>query len=408
MKNVKIFIGVCLVAMTMLFVYACTKDELKLAQSQDNTKFRGDSEIGSKTILWVDNFRKNLYENRDSMYEIGDVVTGLEIILNLYKSQGIGNFVQYDILKKDYAVSLNQNGKVSTSTLRGLFEQIYLRSKEQFEQTIFPNKVMGNFAIKVRSNLNGVATVEVTSIVGQSDLNDQSTATLETNETICMPTFSTNTCYKSGYGDADYFKEEQNSNLSFGRPLIDGGKCDGTLIGKTAAHEEVQKKFTAKIPKTVNLFNNKGATSHMVKFVNQECKGIVISRKIDDYNNFNNCSNNLLNDNTDSNFYPTTLYDANSLNCAYCIINNWVKEQIPSPKQLSYMNIFTDKLLSPNNPTGLNNTKWYVEICWGDPVLIPILNHKNPELSPTEDVNYILDPNPYSNLNVNVSTIIKL
>ncbi len=50
-------------------------------------------------------------------YIISDAMTGIDIILNLYKTQGLGNFIQYDILKKDYIIPLTQSGRINTSSL---------------------------------------------------------------------------------------------------------------------------------------------------------------------------------------------------------------------------------------------------------------------------------------------------
>lgn len=396
----KINLNILVVTILITFIYSCSEEfDSRTNEIKPNTTTRTVSEIGSKSINWLDEFRIDIYQNRSNEFSIEDAVIGLDAILNLYKTQEIGNFVRYDVLKNNYAVALNTSGKINTLTLRSLFESIHFDNKEFYENSLLPNKLLGGISIQVKERKSEEIVIEVFSVIGEN--NDNYSYEPETADDLgCYPQFGEDECFKAGFGDADYIEG------GFGRPLLDGGKCDGTLVNKTAAHEEVQNKFTQKIP---NLVNESGLP-YTVNFVNQNCKGIVISRFLDEYNEFTGCTNSLLNDNTINNLYPTTVYDNTALNCAYCIINNWVQSVIPADLQMSYMNIFTDKLLTTGNPTGNNDTKWFVEICWGEPVLVPIVDIPVPnEPNGIDDIGMrgnIIGNDPYQNLGVSVSSLL--
>lgn len=406
MTNTKYLYSILSVVLITLFFYSCNKDET-MHKIPNELVSRTQIEINSKTISWLDNFRLDLTENRNNQYDVQDAVAGMDVILNLYKTQGVGNFIQYDIEQRDYTVPLNQSGMITTAALRVLFESIFNNNKSHYLNSTLPNKILGNINIDIITRNQTYIELKVTSVIGSEDLNDISVPSLDDD---CASTFGTSQCFKSGYGDAD-FKKYMSTTYFTNIPLEGGGKCDGTLIGKTAAHEEVQKKFTTKIPKYVNVKNGKQVVTHMVKFVNEECTYIDIGRNIYTYNTFLNCSNSLMNDNVFVPSVPVTTYSTSELNCAYCIINNWITSVIPSGYHMSHVNIFTDGL-----GFGPTSIKWIVEVCWAEPVLVPItvpgplpsgggsfLPGPSPTIKATTDITNV---DPYNNLNVTISSII--
>lgn len=403
MNRIKFLLSAFVVAILPLGIYSCVEDNGNPNINEVTT--RTQSQIGNKGILWLDNFRLDLLQNRANEYSKEDAIEGLDILLNLYKTQGVGNFLQYDILKKDHIIALNQNGNINTDELREVFESIYNTNKKHFENSLLTNKVLGSIKLNIKETTPASLTLTATTVIGSEDPTDFEIPILDEK---CTPKFGPNACFNSGLGDADYTKYI-TSPYSTSAPLIEGGDCNGNKVGKTAAFEEVQKKFTTKIPKIVNIKKGKWITSYAVKFVNEKCEFIDLGRKISDFNSFSGCSNDLMNDNTDSKVYPTTTYNADQLNCSYCIVDNWIKSKIPAGSQMSHLNIFTDKLLTSNNPTGFMNTKWIVEVCWGEPVLIPI-EVRGPQLpgpSPTIKVNdFITNIDPYSNLSQNLTQIL--
>jgi hypothetical protein len=399
MKSINyIFKSVTLV-FVVLIIHSCTKDEPKINFTKE-LESRTKSQIGDKSIQWLDNFRLDLLENRVSEYSIEDAINGLDILLNLYKTQGVGNFIQYDIVKKDHKLILNQNSKVNTDKLREVFESIYSTNKSHFENSILVNKVLGSIKLSVKDSNSTSITFTSTTVIGSEDPTDTEIPIIYEP---CTPKFGPNACFKSGYGDADFSKYITTPYSTSG-PLIEGGDCYGNKVGKTSAFEEVQKKFTTKIPKIVNIKNGKWITTYTVKFVNEKCNFIDLGKKIEDFNSFSGCSNDLMNDNSDSNIYPTSIYYDDQLNCSYCIVDNWIKSKIPAGKQMSHLNIFTDKLGG-----GPGSTKWIVEVCWGEPVLIPIVDPGPhiPGPSPTIKLNsFITNNDPYSNLSQSLTQIL--
>ncbi len=399
MKN---YLLISILLILILSTFSCIKEDNSKIEIYRNTELRSPITIGSKSISWLDSFRINLFENRHKNYIINDAISGIDIILNLYKTQGLGSFIQYDILKKDYVIPLTPSGSINTSSLRSFFEEVHQNNGSQYLNSRLENKALGGITIEIKSQTQTELHVSVTSVIGANDPQDTTSLILD-DDYGCFSKFSSNSCFKAGFGDSDYYKLSTGTTFSYGRQLEGGGKCNGTLVGKTAAHEEIQKKFTSQIPKIVNVKSGKFLNTHIVKFVNQECKFIAITRKIDEYNNYLGCSNDLMKDYTLSTIFPTTIYNNNALNCSYCIINNWVKSVIPSGLQLSHMNIWTD--FSP----GFNSdTEWFVEICWGEPVLVPIVvlgPISGP--SPTEVSNEnIIGSDPYYKLDKDIFSII--
>jgi|JI10StandDraft_1071094.scaffolds.fasta_scaffold19827_6 hypothetical protein len=399
----KINLNILIVTILITFIYSCSEEfDSRTNQINPNTATRTVSEIGSKSINWLDEFRIDIYQNRSNEFSIEDAVIGLDAILNLYKTQEIGNFVRYDVLKNNYAVALNTSGKINTLTLRSLFESIHFDNKEFYENSLLPNKLLGGISIQVKERKREEIVIEVFSVIGEN--NDNYIFDAELNDELdCQPQFSTEDCYYAGFGDADYIKYSSSNIYSYGSQLIGGGKCDGTLTNETAAHEEVQKKFTQKIPNMVN----KSGIPYTVKFVNQECKFINITKNISDYNQFpySSCSDLTLLDNTINDIEPTSSYNNTELDCAYCIIDNWVKSILPQGYNLSHMNIWTYLTSNFQNSTG-----WIVEICWGEPVLVPIVDTPIPnEPNGIDDLGLrgnITSNDPFQNLVIPINTII--
>ena len=405
MKNIKYTLSITKIFLVLLFLNSCIKEETKQVTNHELVT-RSIDQINTKTVSWLDNFRLDLVENRQNEYSVEDAIAGMDVILNLYKTQGVGSFIQYDIEYRDYTVPLNQSGKITTDALRILFESVYDNNKNQYLNSSLPNKILGNINIDIKVENQTSVVMTVKTVIGSEDLNDNSFPSLDDD---CIDTFGPNECFRSGDGDADFIKYI-TTTYSTSSPLEGGGKCDGTLSGVTAAHEEVQKKFSKKIAKSVNLKKGKFESTYIIKYVNEECKFIDIGRNGFGFNTFSGCSETIMNDNVFPSLGPITTYDTDKLNCAHCIINNWINYVIPAGNQMSHINIFTANL--GFTPT---SNKWIVEVCWGEPVLIPLEQPfpistddtfmRGP--SPTiKDAQSITNTNPYNNLNQSISNII--
>lgn len=381
-----------MVLFTISLVLASCNKESSVTDLNLNTEVRsvdGDgyqkpsSLISGKSILWIDSLRNNLYNNNSADYSVDDAVIGMDIILNLYKTQGVGNFKQYEVAEKSYTIDLNNFGRISVASMRIFFEKVYSANKEMYSNSLLENKVLGEIRIQVVGGNSTEVKVNVTTIIGSHDINSiVDSLLLDDDGTECKPTFKEDDCYVTGLGDVD-------DNRLYG-----GGDCNGNKIDKTAAHEEVQKKFTRKIPKIVSIKKGNQYASYIVKFVKQDCKYLDIWSFYNEYNNFSNCPNNLMSDDYGD------MYDNEALDCAYCVVNNWVRETIPSGYELCYMNIWTDI------STGGGNTpiKWFIEICWGEAILIPIAPVFDLlESSQVESDAFIIHNDPYCNLGSNIT-----
>lgn len=403
MKNIKYSFSVIFL---MLLLYSCNKEESKIV-TNDKLTTRSIAKINAKTLSWLDNFRLDLVENNQNEYSVEDAMAGMDVILNLYKTQGVGSFIQYDIEQRDYTVPLNQSGKITTDALRILFESVYDNNKNQYLNSSLPNKILGNINIDIKAENQTSVVMTVKTVIGSEDLDDDSQPSLDDD---CAKTFGPGLCFKAGDGDADFIKYI-TTTYSTSSPLEGGGKCDGTLVDKTAAHEEVQKKFSRKIAKSVNIKKGKFESTYIIKYVNEECEFIDIGRNGFGFNTFSGCSETIMNDNVFPSLGPITTYNTDELNCAHCIINNWINYVIPAGNQMSHINIFTANLGFSSK-----SNKWIVEVCWGEPVLVPL---EQPFPIPTgddtfmrgpsptiKDVSIITNTNPYNNLNLSISNII--
>lgn len=377
-------------ALLILVIQACNKEEIKIGVKTESRTISGII-INSRSATWIDSFRQNIYENIDSDYSVNDGIDGMDFLLNIYKTQGIGNFKQYAVNTYEYEIPLLLSGKMTTSALRDFFEDVYFNNKELYLNSTLDNKIFGEIKLEILSANSSLVKVLVTTIIGSNDtLHTTDSYIMAEDESYCQPTFNETDCFYAGFGDADYY------NNNFG--LLFGGDCNGNKIGNIAAHEEVQKKFTKQIPTTVIIKEGKNIASNAVKFVVQNCVLFNISGDVSFYNTYIGCSNDLLNDDV---FYNITKYDNEALDCAYCIVNNWVRETIPSGYDLCFMNIWTDQLLTgtPNN----NDIKWLIEICWGTPILVPISPVLTVgDLSPVEAESIITNPDPYDNLGMSI------
>lgn len=378
--------------------FSCAKDSPNSKEIKNDSwaEKRTVGLIGTKPVSWVENFRLTILENRSNQYNPEDAIVGLDAILNLYKTNHVGNFDRYDINKKEYNLPINADGKVSTTSLRQLFETIHNDNKQFFLNSPINNKLLGGIALAIKERNFDNLKIEVFTQIGDNmenvdHENPDSEGNSDDDLRTCNPTFKASDCFVAGFGDADY------TAGGFTRPLQGGGKCDGTFKGLTAAHEEVQKKFSRNIPNLVNI----GGTTHSVKFVNTNCEVVRISRDVPLYNNFRNCSNEIFTD-VAFGLYPTS-YNSDKLDCAHCIINKMLSTKIPIGSSLSYMNISTE--LSPG---GDNKVVWFVEICWGEPIYVPIVQNEDGPQNPDNDGmrGNITNDNPYLNLNIPVGNFL--
>ena len=285
------------------------------------------------------------------MLSIEDAIMQMNVLFNLYNTQGIARFIAYDFLVRDVELPIIADS-VNTQDLRIFYEEIYSQNRSFFINSSLNNKRLGFVAINYKELINNKAIYEVVTVLGSEDL-------MSADDPICGSVFPPDLCIKTGWGDLE---QEEFSGLYF------GGYCEGGSEGEISAHEAVQQMLTKSIPLTATSGNKFKLNYFNVKYTNVMCVELYAPLTTTFLQSSQNwplvgCENIYL---TDAINPHTTEYVTEMLDCAYCAMELIINEFRIGQKVLSSINI------SNNCTSGLTYCVWQAKICYGDTILVPI------------------------------------
>ncbi|MBT8394146.1 MAG: hypothetical protein KJN66_04760 [Bacteroidia bacterium] len=319
---------------------SCSDVQLAPSDFLEVNNRSSESLLTHSEIQWIESFRLNLRDNTlDHSYSVDNVIYGMKAIFNLVPGHGskkINNLLIYKELNS-YTV---QDNMMTRDEISKLYEDIFNKTKSYYNDLTIQNKAFLFIDISLKNQFSQNVQFEVSHYFGDAELVDSPNFY---SPDFCGD-FETTDCFLSAFTYPGY--------------IFGGGDCDGNGAEGTSAQRQIEEAINAKVP---SILSNKFGFQGYVVYESIICHFYDFNDLAEFNLEINACAGDFA-DGQDE-----LEYDGDLLNCVQCLLERFIMENTPPGFTLASISITSD--FTPNSSSTLY---WFFEICYGEPVFVPV------------------------------------